>query len=398
MDPNKQKIVDAIDGCAEELIQIAANLHANPEIAFQEVKARGWLTEFLARKGFSTSTPWGGLDTAFRAAAPHAKAGPRLAFICEYDALPGLGHACGHNLYAICGIGAGAGLAPLMDGLPGELWVVGTPAEEGGAGKIRMLEAGGFEGVNYALMAHAGVKNMVGRATMAGRRIVVEFQGRAAHTKEPWKGANALQAVLELFRMIDGLRGSFPDRCRINGIITDGGRGMGIPEFASAEFSVRAGTETDFNWLLGKFGNLVQAAEIATDTKATLKLGSMLMKNRRPNKIMDERFRSNMQELGERYAFASPFEPMGFSDAGNLSHALPLIHVYFKIADAGVSSHTPEFERVAGTREAAAIAVKVAKGLAMTGYDILSNEELRHGIDEEFRRSVKEEEGSAHDA
>ncbi|MEK6664803.1 MAG: M20/M25/M40 family metallo-hydrolase, partial [candidate division NC10 bacterium] len=221
----KDAIDRAVDGLADELESLSHRIHANPELGYQEVKAAGWLSDFLASKGFKVEKGVAGVETAYRATIETGE-GPTIAILCEYDALPGLGHACGHNVIATSGAGAGAALAAVRGQLPkGRIQVIGTPAEEGGGGKMKLIEGGVFKDVDCAMMIH-GLDRTILHADLLGIvRVNFDFTGKAAHASaDPWQGVNALDAVIQTFNAISALRQQVRPDVRIHGIITNGGQ------------------------------------------------------------------------------------------------------------------------------------------------------------------------------
>src|SRR5262245_21253433 len=213
LDPLKTRVTDAVDRIAEDLWDLALQIHAHPELAFKEEKAAAWLTAFLERHGCRVERGVGGLPTAFRAEVPGAGDGPTIAVMAEYDALPGIGHACGHNVIATAGAGAGAALALAARGLAQarlpfarRIVVIGTPAEEGGAGKVKLMNAGVFKDVDAAMMIHPRCGTQVWRPTLGLTKAKVEYFGKAAHAASwPWRGVNALNAVIGLFNALDAM-------------------------------------------------------------------------------------------------------------------------------------------------------------------------------------------------
>src|SRR5499433_3003927 len=244
LDETKARVITAVDALAGELEKLSLQIHANPELCFKEEKAHGWLTDFLEKRGLRVERGVGGLPTAFRATIPGTGPGPHVAIMAEYDALPGIGHACGHNVIATAGTGAGAALAVALGTLPfaGRIQVIGTPAEEGGAGKVRLLEAGVFRDVDAAMMIHGGCGTQVWRPSLGIIKVKAEFFGTAAHASSwPWRGVNALNAVIQLFVTLDAMRQQLRPDARIHGVIVKGGDQPNIiPEYTSAEFYLRA--------------------------------------------------------------------------------------------------------------------------------------------------------------
>src|SRR5437660_10976945 len=256
----KDAIAATIDRLGDDLEKLSRRIHDNPELCYQEGKAAAWLTEFLAAQGFKVERGLAGVETAFRATLETGE-GPTIAIMCEYDALPSIGHACGHNAIATAGAGAGAGLAAVRDRLPkGRIHVVGTPAEEGGGGKVKLIQAGIFKDVDAAMMVH-GFDQWVGHMDLLGIvRVGFEFTGKAAHASaDPWEGVNALDAAVQTYNNVSMLRQQVRPDSRIHGIITHGGAAPNIiPEFAAATFYVRS-PNIDAVWQLEK--RVIQCAE-----------------------------------------------------------------------------------------------------------------------------------------
>src|SRR5215470_16237899 len=245
----KDAIVQAVDGLGDELEALSRQIHDHPELGYQEVQACAWLSDFLARKGFKVETGVAGVATAFRATIATG-AGPTVAILCEYDALPGIGHACGHNVIATSGAGAGAGLAAVKGELPsGRIQVIGTPAEEGGGGKVKLIQGGVFQDVDCAMMIHGFDRTLLHQDLLGIVRAKFEYIGKAAHASvDPWVGVNALDACIQTFNAISMLRQQMRPECRIHGIITNGGAAANvIPEYAASTFLVRA-PRIDMMW------------------------------------------------------------------------------------------------------------------------------------------------------
>src|SRR5262245_21777060 len=242
MSGEKGAIGTAVDRPAGGLETLSRAIHDSPELGFQETKACAWLGEFLDRHGFKVERGTGGVETAFRASLETGE-GPTIAIMCEYDALPGIGHACGHNVIAASGAGAGAALAVARGVLPkGRVQVIGTPAEEGGGGKCRLIKAGVFKDVDAAMMIHGFDRTMLHQDLLGIVRGTFEFTGKASHASaDPWEGVNALDAVIATFNAVSMMRQQVRPDCRIHGIITNGGAAANIiNEYASAIFLVHA--------------------------------------------------------------------------------------------------------------------------------------------------------------
>ena len=384
----KDLIGQAVDRLADDLEKLSRQIHDNPELGYQEVKACGWLSEFMAAQGFKVERGVGGVDTAFRATLETGE-GPTVAIMCEYDALPSIGHACGHNVIATSGAGAGAALAAVRDRLPkGRVLVVGTPAEEGGGGKVKLLKAGVFKGVDAAIMIH-GWDRWIGHQDLLGiARVGFEFAGKAAHASaDPWEGVNALDAVIQTFNNVSMLRQQIRPDARIHGIVTNGGAAPNIiPEAAACLFYVRA-AQLDYMWALHK--RVVACAEGAAKAAGcTLKVVEYenAYEPMKRNATLLDLFRANMQALG---VAESPEikDRLGSSDVGNVSQVMPTIQPLVKIAPDGTPIHSRAFEAAAVTPLAREGLKGAAKVMAMTTYDLLADPSLVKKARAEFEAS-----------
>ncbi len=393
MDNKKQKIAETVEAAREDLLKLSKNIHDNPELGFEEFKAVDFISETLEKHGFSVEKGYGGLPTSFRADAKGNGDGPTVAFLAEYDALNGIGHGCGHNLIATCAVGAFLGLSSLLDSLPGRICIIGTPAEEGGAGKVKLLANGAFDDVDYALMMHpsGGGSNLVGRGGRAACTVKVSFKGKGAHSSAPQNGINALSAVISVFNQIDMARPTFDPQDNINGIISDGGTASNIiPAFASCAFCLRADTMKRIEDLIQLIKTCVANAERLTGAKGEITWDD-ISAERYPSKPICQAFKDNMHELGIEMTWPDPKKQYGSSDIGNVSIKIPAIHDYLSITDdASIQAHTVEYAEAAASPEAQEVCLKGAKGLAMTGYDILSNPEFQKEIREFHDKQIPE--------
>src|SRR5437773_6202588 len=319
MTPLQEMIARAVDRLGDDLEKLSHRIHANPELGYQETKAAAGLTEVLDTQGFTVERGVGGMQTAFRATIETGE-GPTVAILCEYDALPQIGHACGHNIIATAGVGAGAGLAAVRDRLPkGRIQVIGTPAEEGGGGKVKLINGGVFKNVDAAMMVH-GFDRWVGHADLLGIvRVGFEFKGKAAHASaDPWEGVNALDAAVQTYNNVAMLRQQVRPDARLHGIITHGGAAPNIiPELAAATFYVRS-PNIDAVWRLEK--RVIQCAEgAARATGCELKViehRDTAYEPMKRNATLLEAFRANLRTLG---VTESPEikDRLGSSDIGN---------------------------------------------------------------------------------
>ena len=391
-DSPKDRGLSLLKNLEPELREFSLDIHAHPELAFEEYYAAERLTTWLERQGFGIERNLGGLKTAFKARFPLAagQTGPRIAFIAEYDALPGIGHACGHNLICTAAIGAARAVVHALDdaGVPGEVLVIGTPAEEGGGGKIKLLEAGAFDGVDAALMFHGGTRTMVTRGSLAASRVTMRFHGKSAHAASfPHMGVNALDACIQTFNAINALRQHVRDETRIHGIISHGGVAPNIvPDYAEARFSIRHRSFTYMQEVKDKVFAAAQHAARSVGARVELEEG-VTYKERIIIVPMALRFGSYLEEFGEAVQEPLKSGGVGSSDFGNLSQELPAIHPYLAIADEGISAHTPEFAEAAKSERGLQAMLLAARCLALTGIDLLTDPELMAQVKREFERS-----------
>ena len=386
----KQRAIAAIDARRDELVNISATLHANPEIAFQEFESSALLCDALEKDGFAVTRGVGALETAFRAEACGKRDGATIAVLAEYDALPDIGHACGHNIIGTAAIGAGIGVRAVMNQLPGRIVVIGTPAEEGGGGKIVLLQNGVFDGVDAAMLTHPSGRTLVARGSLASTRLNIEFMGKAAHAAAaPADGINALEAVILTFNNVNALRLHLKSDARVHGIITNGGSAANIiPDYASAQFSVRAATQQYADEILQRVIVCAEAAGIATGAqfKYTTRPGYAEMI---PNSVLARLLGDNWRAMGVPIDALRPNEPMGSTDMGNVSQTVPAIHPYIAIGPEGIPGHTPEFCAAAISPGGHAGLINAAKGMAMTAIDLLSDPELVRQAKLEFTERVR---------
>ena len=325
----KSKISDYVDSRRNMLIAVADEIHSKPELAFEEIEAVRIRVEKLESAGFQVKHGIAGMKTAIQAIHPEVSEGPTIAILAEYDALPEIGHACGHNLIAAAALGASLAVGSIKEDIPGKLVFMGTPAEEDIGGKIAMIEAGLFDNVQAAMMFHPSAGyTMVGRKGLALTEVKIEFHGKAAHASaSPDKGINALDAVIQTFNGINALREHIKSSARIHGIISHGGTKPNIvPDFAAAAFYVRAETDSYCEELLTKLENCAKGAALATGARLEFKRIEPSYRARLMNNTLGSLFTDNLAIIGE------PLKPLpegsgaGSSDIGNVSQVVPAIH------------------------------------------------------------------------
>jgi amidohydrolase len=375
----KQRLCEAVDAMRDELLRISRAIHANPELAFEEHAAQALLVDAIRKAGLAVEAGAYGLETAF--AAEFGAEGPCVAVLAEYDALPEIGHGCGHNLIAAAGVGAGLALASLGRELPGRVRLLGTPAEERGCGKELMARHGALDGVDAALMIHPASVNLVTMPCVCLAELDVTYHGRSAHAAAmPERGVNALDALVLAYQGIAALRQHIRVTERIHGIITDGGQAPNVvPERAAGRFYVRAATQVELEPLKRRVEGCFQAGAAATGARLELQWGAADYLDIRFNDPLASAFRANAESLGRTFFPMDklPAGLQGSTDMGNVSHRIPSIHPMLAAAPLHCTIHNSEFAVWAGSEMGDAAALDGAKALAMTALDFLSDAGLR---------------------
>jgi amidohydrolase len=374
IDELKQRVMAEVDRRRDELIHLADELHANPEVAFEEFESAALLGCTLEENGFAVEQGVAGLETAFVATLRGRDDAPTVAFLAEYDALPGLGHACGHNLIGASAIGAGLAMKTVLSELAGTIQVVGTPAEEGGGGKVYMVGAGVFEGVDAALIVHPSSKNRMRGTSLASYKISIEFFGQAAHAAaKPDEGINALDAVVLTYNGINALRQHLRDDARVHGVITHGGDAPNIvPEYAAARFYVRAADVPYAEQVLEKVHACAEGAALATGARLEFKEYAPHYENMLSNPKLVDLAEANLAVLGIEVTPTEARERMGSTDMGNVTQVVPGLHPSIAIGPEDMGGHTAEFCQAAASPAGHAGMIQAAKLMAMTAVDLLA--------------------------
>jgi len=367
----KLKIKDRVESQRQQLIQLSLNIHDNPELGFKEEKAVAWLTGYLEDSGFHVERGIAGLATAFR--ATYGQGSPTIALLAEYDALPKIGHACGHNIIGVSAVGAAVASKAIIDKLGGSVVVMGTPGEEVFGGKIDMVKAGTFKEIDVAMLVHPEVRNMPTEEALACSSLEVEFFGRPAHAAgQPHKGINALDAMILAFTSINSLRQHIRGDARIHGIITDGGEAPNIvPAHSAAVFLIRA---LDYDYLAelnDKVLNCFTGASIASGARLEYRWRDRTYAPMKSNMTLAGLFKQNLESLGRQVETCDPQFGMGSTDMGNVSQVVPSIHPTIAIAPREVLIHTPEFAAAAASQAGQQGLMDAAKAMTMTVVDIL---------------------------
>lgn len=327
-----------------DLRDLSRWLYENPEIAYQEYEASAKLSAWLADHGFAVTYPAHGLDTAFEATV--GSKGPRVVICCEYDALPTIGHACAHNIIATSALGAGVALAGLADELGIRVTVLGTPAEEGGGGKVDLIQAGAFDDAAASMMVHPGPEDQLDPSFQANHSLSVEFFGRDAHAAAaPWDGVNALDAFVNAYMNVATLRQSLLGGDRVHCIIDEGGDASNIiASYTRSTWGIRSTTKERLEVLVPKVMACFEAAALATGCRLETTLVAHPYLNMVNNPVMTRLFAVNSQQLGRPMPTeAETGASGGSSDMGNVSQVVPSIHPMLALDAEGAGNHQPEF-------------------------------------------------------
>ncbi len=363
----------AIERRNGDLRNLSLSIHANPELNFQEHHAHSLLTDYFEKQGFAVTRGAYGLPTAFEAVA--GSGSPVIAVLCEYDALPGIGHACGHNLIAACGVATAVALKEALGEGQGTVVALGTPAEEGGGGKILLIHRGAFARVDAAMMLHPAPYDSAYMNVLALTHITVEYFGKNAHAAAaPWEGVNALDAMLLGFNAIAAMRQQILPTDRVHGVITNGGLKPNIiPDYTSAEFYVRSRNSAELRELRAKVVAALEGA--AVSARCTVKVGEpageLPYSDMAHNDVMADAYRKHFEEFELRLPPKAAVlgGPGASTDMGDVSYVVPSIHPTFAIpTDAG--NHTPGFTAAAAKPEAHEAAMRSATALANTALDL----------------------------
>jgi amidohydrolase len=378
-----ERDLDALDGSLREL---SKKLHAHPELRFEEHRAAAWLTDAVEALGIAVERGLASMPTSFRARLGSGR--PHVAILAEYDALPELGHACGHNLIAAGALGAFLALAKQRDALAGTVDLIGTPAEEGGGGKIKLLDAGEFDGVDAAMMFHPFDRDLLAHVTLASVYLDLRFSGTPSHAAiAPWDGHSALTACMQAFHLIDSQRIHFHDGVRVHGYIVNGGQAVNvIVETATAEFSVRARDQSELRRVVAIVERCARGAALACGVEVEI-AQRRGYKDLITNLPMARRFGEHARRLGRDFAETDARVGAGSTDMGDISHAVPSIHPWVAICDKDETTcHQRVFAERAISERGADAALLAAKSMALTTVDILEDVALRSEIGRAFER------------
>ncbi|MFD1019448.1 M20 family metallopeptidase [Thalassobacillus hwangdonensis] len=384
------RVLEQIEEQKQKYIRTSHRIHDHPEIGNEEVFASDLLCSILEEAGFDVNRNIPEHETAFLARKTSGKPGPKVGYLAEYDALPGLGHACGHNIIGTTSVAAAIAVAQVIDEIGGEVAVLGTPAEEGGpngSAKGTFVRHNLVQDFDACLMVHPKGETSGSVESLAVDPLDFEFFGRSAHAAaKPEYGINALDAVLQLFNGINALRQHVTDDVRIHGVILDGGHAPNIvPDYARARFYIRAATRETCNDVTAKVKRIAEGAALATGANHKVELIQNQVDNFRVTPRFDQVFREKVELFGETYVVDRK-DGIGSTDAGNISQVVPTLHPFIKIGPDTLVPHTNEF-RVAARSESGDHGLLVgAKALALTGLALWTEEGLLNEIKAEYQR------------
>lgn len=387
---NKERVSKIVDRLAPELRKLALDIHDNPELCLQEYKACAWQKELLGRYGFAIEENFCDIETSYKAVYKGRKPGPKIAFLAEYDALPELGHGCGHNLIAMVSVGCGIACREFADEYGAQIDVIGTPAEETAGTKVPMSAKGVFDGYDAVMMAHPAFANAESINTIAMDAYKIEFFGRPAHAAAaPHEGINALDAMINFFNLVNAMRQQTKPDARIHGIITDGGKAANvIPDYTAANFYIRANRVADVKKLAERVRNCAAGAALGTGCTYKMKYNEENFKDTCTNKALNNLAVDNIQPfLSEPIYRLGDIHAPGSSDLGDVSYEAPAIQVIFKIGEYPNpmgGGHTPEMAAAAGSEYGINNGLNFVKGLVMTAIELMTKPEALAAVKEEF--------------
>jgi amidohydrolase len=382
----KTRAIAEIDAHADHLLDLSHRIHANPETAYHEVRACAWIAELMTRHGFEVETGIAKLQTAMRASSGSGR--PAVAVLAEYDALPVIGHGCGHNIIAATAVGAAVGVKAVIGDTGGQIQMIGTPAEEIYGGKVAMIREGAFDGLDAAIMTHPGGRDVVFAKALACAEVKVEYFGQEAHAAaQPERGVNALEAMIIAFNSINSMRQHIRRSARIHGVITDGGQAPNIvPGYSAGSFMVRSEDDAYLEEMKSRAVDCFEAGARATGARLALTWNENQYAAMNTNTVIAEAHRKNLIAIGRKLPEHEDPLPLGSTDMGNVSRIVPAIHPGIAIAPLDVNGHSPQFCEYAASPAGDKACIDGAKALAMTAIDILTDAVLREAMRAEFEQ------------
>lgn len=387
----KNEINNYVDSISAELIDLSQKIHSNPELCYQEYKASSWLSDYLCQKGFCVAKPIAGLETAFKSEFSKGEYKFNIGILAEYDALPMLGHACGHNIICTSAVGAFLSIAHVMNkyGVEGKVTLIGTPAEEGGMGKAKLIEAGEFNDIDCAIMMHptSGVTRIAGRC-LASHTFNISYKGKPAHAaSRPHEGVNALDAANIFFHAVSCLRQQVTSDARMHGIITEGGDAANIiPQHVKVQYMIRAFDNNYLESLRTRVINCIKAGAIATGCEVDVDENEGC-KARSYSTSFGELCRNNFKLLNENVIDGYP-DDFGSTDFGDVSQIMPTCNPYVTINNVRISSHTEQFRDLAISKSGERAIILSSKAMSYTIADMITDETKIENIISEFKSKM----------
>ncbi|WP_010098180.1 M20 family metallopeptidase [Ornithinibacillus scapharcae] len=383
----KEKLKIELSSIQPELWKIVNQMFENPELGDQEFESMKLLTSLLTEHSFQVETGIVGRETAFKAEFDSGNPGPKIAYLAEYDALPGVGHGCGHNLIGTMSIGAGIILSKIIQHTGGSVVVLGTPAEETNGAKVAMSEQGVFQDIDVAMILHPSDQSYVSGDSLAMDAIQFAYTGKASHAAaSPEEGINALDSVIQLFNGINALREHLPSDVRIHGVISEGGKAANVvPDYAVGQFYIRAKKRAYLDEVVEKVKNIAKGAACMTSATLDMSNYELSYDEMITNQVLSDAFTKNLQQTSNLPVLPAK-QSYGSIDMGNVSQIVPAIHPYIGLNKPGLVAHTRDFADQTITNDGLEALKSGVLALASTGYDILSDKQLLESIQTEFQR------------
>ena len=387
----KNKLKEELQRIQTDLQEMSDHLYAHPELGNEEYESMKLLTNYLKKHQFDVETGVVHRPTAFKAVYEGEKPGPTIAYLAEYDALPGVGHGCGHNLIGTMSVGAGVALSKLVDDIGGTVVILGTPAEETNGAKVDMSKAGMFADIDVAMMVHPSAESGKSGKSLAMDAVQFAYTGKTSHAAaSPEKGINALDSVIQLFNGVNALREHVPSDVRMHGVITNGGEAANVvPGEAVAQFYLRAAERKTLDEVNVKVKAIAEAAAQMTGATVEISNYELSYDNMITNESLSEVFTQNLANVCNQPILEAR-EGTGSIDMGDVSHVVPAIHPYIGMENPDLVAHTQEFADTTITPVGHATLFKGALALAGSGYDVITNKELLEAIQREYLSKNRE--------
>lgn len=378
-------MVTELQEVQQDLWGIVKQMYENPELGDEEFESMKLLINLLTEHGFKVETGIVGKATAFKAEFHSETPGPKVAYLAEYDALPGVGHGCGHNLIGTMSVGAGITLSKVIQDIGGSVVVFGTPAEETNGAKVAMSEQGVFDDIDVAMILHPSDQSYVSGESLAMDAIQFAYTGKTSHAAaSPEEGINALDSVIQLFNGINALREHLPSDVRIHGVISEGGKAANVvPDYAVGQFYIRAKKRSYLDEVVEKVKNIAKGAALMTGATLEISNYELSYDEMITNKVLSDVFTKNLEETSNLPVYPAK-QSYGSIDMGNVSQVVPAIHPYIGLNKPGLIAHTREFADQTITKDGYEALKSGVLALAYTGYDVLSNDHLLESIQKEF--------------